>query len=152
MFVWFSLLLVMGIAQVVYHPNIIMALNPYYAYELLSQYPSGFWLLGSIFLCTTGAEALYSDLGHCGIKNIRISWIYVKISLVACYLGQAGWLMNQGDKYLNGRNPFFEIIPDWFLIPGIIIATLASIIASQALISGSFTLISEAMNLNFGQE
>lgn len=149
MFVWFSLLLVMGIAQVVYHPNIIMALNPYYAYELLSQYPSGFWLLGSIFLCTTGAEALYSDLGHCGIKNIRISWIYVKISLVACYLGQAGWLMNQGDKYLNGRNPFFEIIPDWFLIPGIIIATLASIIASQALISGSFTLISEAMNLNF---
>ena len=96
MFVWFSLLLVMGIAQVVYHPNIIMALNPYYAYELLSQYPSGFWLLGSIFLCTTGAEALYSDLGHCGIKNIRISWIYVKISLVACYLGQAGWLMNQG--------------------------------------------------------
>lgn len=149
MTVWFSMLLLVGISQIVYHPNIIMALNPYYAYRLLTAYPEGFWLLGSVFLCTTGAEALYSDLGHCGIKNIRISWVFVKISLVANYLGQAAWLMNSGSNLLNGRNPFFEMVPHWFLLPSILIATMATIIASQALISGSFTLISEAMNLNF---
>lgn len=149
MVVWFSMLLFFGINQVLIHPDILSALNPYYAYDLLTNYPSGFWLLGAVFLCTTGAEALYSDLGHCGIKNIRISWIFVKTSLVTAYLGQAAWLMHQGETLLNGRNPFFEIIPSWFLIPSIIIATCATIIASQALISGSFTLISEAMNLNF---
>lgn len=149
MLVWFSMLFVSGIHQIILHSDIVAALNPYYAYKLLSEYPNGFWLLGSVFLCTTGAEALYSDLGHCGIKNIRISWVFVKISLVACYLGQASWLMQQNGTYLNGRNPFFEIMPSWFLLPSIIIATLATIIASQALISGSYTLISEAMNLNF---
>lgn len=149
MFIWFTLLLVMGFVQITQHPNVIKALNPYYAYELLSQYPQGFWLLGSVFLCTTGAEALYSDLGHCGRKNIRVSWIYIKIALVACYLGQAAWMMNSGQTQLNGRNPFFEIMPHWFLLPSIIIATMASIIASQSLISGSYTLISEAINLNF---
>ena len=149
MLVWFTMLLVVGIHQITIHPDILKALNPYYAYEMLTQYPKGFWLLGSVFLCTTGAEALYSDLGHCGIKNIRISWIYVKTCLVVAYLGQASWLMHQGQDFLNGRNPFFEIIPSWFLVPSIIIATMATIIASQALISGSYTLISEAMNLNF---
>lgn len=149
MLVWFSMLFIVGINQITLHIDILKALNPYYAYELLSQYPKGFWLLGSVFLCTTGAEALYSDLGHCGIKNIRISWIYVKTCLVVAYLGQAAWLMNQNEDFLNGRNPFFEIIPNWFLLPSIVIATLATIIASQALISGSYTLISEAMNLNF---
>jgi KUP system potassium uptake protein len=149
MAVWFSMLLIVGISQIINHPDILKALNPYYAYEMLTQYPKGFWLLGSVFLCTTGAEALYSDLGHCGIKNIRISWIFVKTSLVACYLGQAAWLMHQNEAFLNGRNPFFEIMPDWFLLPSIIIATLATVIASQALISGSYTLINEAINLNF---
>lgn len=149
MAVWFSMLLLVGISQIINHPDILKALNPYYAYEMLTQYPKGFWLLGSVFLCTTGAEALYSDLGHCGIKNIRISWIFVKISLIACYLGQAAWLMNQNEDFLNGRNPFFEIMPSWFLLPSIIIATLATVIASQALISGSYTLINEAINLNF---
>lgn len=149
MVIWFSMLLVFGVNQVLIHPNVLLALNPYYAYDLLVNYPNGFWLLGAVFLCTTGAEALYSDLGHCGIKNIRISWAFVKTSLVVAYLGQAAWLMHQGETLLNGRNPFFEIIPHWFLIPSIIIATCATIIASQALISGSFTLISEAMNLNF---
>lgn len=149
MVVWFSMLSVLGISQIVGHPGILGALNPYYAYDLLANYPSGFWLLGAVFLCTTGAEALYSDLGHCGIKNIRISWIFVKISLVIAYLGQAAWIMNQGQDFLAGRNPFFEIVPNWFLIPSIIIATMATIIASQALISGSYTLISEAINLNF---
>ena len=149
MTIWFTMLLVFGVKEILQHTDIINALNPYYAYDLLVNYPKGFWLLGAVFLCTTGAEALYSDLGHCGIKNIRITWIYVKISLVVAYLGQAAWLMHQGEILLNGRNPFFEIIPTWFLLPSIIISTCATIIASQALISGSFTLISEAMNLNF---
>lgn len=149
MAIWFSMLFAVGVSQIIYHPNILKALNPYFAYELLTQYPHGFWLLGSVFLCTTGAEALYSDLGHCGLKNIRISWVFVKISLVTNYLGQAAWLMNQDYNLLNGRNPFFEMMPNWFLIPSILIATMATIIASQALISGSYTLINEAMNLNF---
>jgi len=149
MAVWFSMLLVFGVHQIVIHPDVLKSLNPYYGYNLLANYPNGFWLLGAVFLCTTGAEALYSDLGHCGIRNIRITWIFVKISLVTCYLGQAAWLMHLGQPFLNGRNPFFEIIPHWFLLPSILIATAATIIASQALISGSYTLISEAMNLNF---
>lgn len=149
MTIWFGMLIVFGINEILIHPDIVKALNPYYAYDLLVNYPKGFWLLGAVFLCTTGAEALYSDLGHCGIKNIRITWMYVKLSLITAYLGQAAWLMHQGQVFLNGRNPFFEIIPNWFLLPSIIIATAATVIASQALISGSFTLISEAMNLNF---
>lgn len=149
MAVWFGMIFILGFNQIANHPSIIKALSPHYAFELLTNYPKGFWLLGAVFLCTTGAEALYSDLGHCGIKNIRITWIFVKISLVTCYLGQAAWIMNQNTPYLNGRNPFFEVVPDWFLLPSIIIATAATIIASQALISGSFTLISEGMNLNF---
>ena len=149
MTVWFLMLLIVGIGNIALHIEILKALNPHYAIDLLINYPQGFWLLGAVFLCTTGAEALYSDLGHCGIKNIRISWGFVKISLIACYLGQASWLMHQGGNVLDGRNPFFEIVPHWFLIPSIIIATFATIIASQALISGSFTLINEAINLNF---
>jgi KUP system potassium uptake protein len=149
MAIWFLMLLIVGIGNILLHVDILQALNPYYAIDLLANYPQGFWLLGAVFLCTTGAEALYSDLGHCGIKNIRITWGFVKVSLVACYLGQASWLIHQGDHFLNGRNPFFEIVPHWFLLPSILIATLATIIASQALISGSFTLINEAINLNF---
>lgn len=151
MMVWFTVLLVLGISQIVHYPSVIKALNPYYAYELLSQYPKGFWLLGAVFLCTTGAEALYSDLGHCGRENIRITWGFVKICLIVNYLGQASWLLHQGSPLLEGRNPFFEMMPSWFLIPGVIVSTLAAIVASQALISGSFTLINEAINLNFWQ-
>lgn len=149
MTIWFLMLFTLGVSQILHYPGILKALSPHYAYDLLVKYPHGFWLLGAVFLCTTGAEALYSDLGHCGIKNIRITWIFVKVSLVTAYLGQAAWLMHQGEPLLNGRNPFFEIVPHWFLIPSVIIATAATIIASQALISGSFTLISEAINLNF---
>lgn len=149
MTVWFTMLFMLGMNQIIKHPYILESLNPVHAYTLLSKYPQGFWLLGAVFLCTTGAEALYSDLGHCGIKNIRLTWIFVKLSLVVSYLGQAAWLMHQGEPLLNGRNPFFEIAPAWFLLPCVIIATLATIIASQALISGSYTLISEAINLNF---
>ncbi len=149
MVIWFSMLFVLGVSQIIHHPEIFKALNPIYAYELLVKYPHGFWLLGAVFLCTTGAEALYSDLGHCGKKNIRITWLFVKVCLVTNYLGQAAWLMHQNDTYLHGRNPFFSIMPQWFLIIGICIATMAAIIASQALITGSFTLINEAISLNF---
>ncbi len=149
MAVWFSMLLILGLVQIAHHPDIVKALNPMYAVQLLTKYPGGFWLLGAVFLCTTGAEALYSDLGHCGRENIRLTWAFVKISLVINYLGQAAWLMHQDNPLLDGRNPFFEIMPRWFLLPGIFIAASAAIIASQALISGTYTLISEAMSLNF---
>lgn len=150
MLVWFTMLSTLGIVQIFHHPAIFKAINPVYAVRFLTEYPHGFWLLGAVFLATTGAEALYSDLGHCGRKNIRITWAAVKTCLLLNYMGQAAWIMNLGEgSFLNGLNPFYEIMPDWFLIPGIIIATVATIIASQAMISGSYTLISEAMNLNF---
>lgn len=149
MVVWFTMLFTLGFVQILHFPSVIKGLSPYYAYQLLVKYPNGFWLLGAVFLATTGAEALYSDLGHCGRKNIRITWVFVKICLMTNYIGQAAWLMHQSEPTLNGRNPFFEIMPHWFLLIGIGIATAAAIIASQALISGSYTLISEAMNLNF---
>ena len=149
MVIWFSMLFVLGVSQIANHIDVLNALSPVYAYDLLVLYPHGFWLLGAVFLATTGAEALYSDLGHCGKKNIRITWGFVKVCLIANYMGQAAWLLHQNESLLAGRNPFFEIMPSWFLLPGIIIATMATIIASQALISGSYTLISEAMSLNF---
>lgn len=149
MVIWFLMLFILGMSQIVHYPDVLKAVNPIYAYDLLVKYPHGFWLLGAVFLCTTGAEALYSDLGHCGRKNIRITWVFVKIALLTNYIGQAAWLINQGAPGLDGRNPFFEIVPAWFLFPSILIATAAAIIASQALISGSFTLISEAISLNF---
>jgi KUP system potassium uptake protein len=149
MLIWFLMLAVLGISQLTHYPFILNAVNPVYAYDLLSKYPKGFWLLGSVFLATTGAEALYSDLGHCGKKNIQYSWIFVKTALLLNYFGQGAWLMLRKEKLLSGLNPFYEIMPHWFLIVGIFIATAAAIIASQALISGSFTLISEAMRLNF---
>jgi KUP system potassium uptake protein len=148
MLVWFGMLATLGAIQITTYPEILNALNPYYAYDFLANYPKGFILLGAVFLCTTGAEALYSDLGHCGIKNIRISWIAVKISLILNYLGQGAWLMNHPNPVHN-LNPFYAIMPQWFLFPGILIATAAAVIASQALITGSYTLISEAVSLNF---
>jgi KUP system potassium uptake protein len=148
MMIWFLMLGILGSVYLVEHPEVLHALNPYYAIMLLVNYPGGFWLLGAVFLCTTGAEALYSDLGHCGRQNIRISWIFVKTCLLLNYFGQGGWILRHVGEKLNGQNPFYTIMPDWFLIWGIAIATLAAIIASQALISGSYTLISEAIRLN----
>jgi KUP system potassium uptake protein len=147
MFIWFVLLAVLGISQLAHGAGVLNAMNPYYAYKFLSTYPDAIILLGAVFLCTTGAEALYSDLGHCGIKNIRISWVFVKISLLLNYFGQGAWLLNHLADAKN-VNVFYSIMPPWFLIPGIIISTAAAIIASQALISGSYTLISEAITLN----
>ena len=151
MLLWFLMLAVMGLLHFMDHWHIFKALNPYYAIELLVNYPNGFWILGAVFLCTTGAEALYSDLGHCGRGNIRVSWIFVKSCLVINYVGQGAWLLaNYGGKSfdVSQLNAFYGIMPDGFRIIGIAIATAAAIIASQALISGSFTLISEAMRLN----
>ncbi|MGV3538677.1 MAG: KUP/HAK/KT family potassium transporter, partial [Rufibacter sp.] len=152
MLLWFTMLGTLGILSVLEHPEILKAVNPYYAYHLLFGTPGGFWILGAVFLCTTGAEALYSDLGHCGKENIRISWTFVKTCLLLNYFGQGAWLMqHQGTRLadLPIENPFYAIMPGWFLIFGIAIATIAAIIASQALITGSFTLISEAIRLNF---
>lgn len=147
MMIWFTMIGVLGIAALSKHLTVLKALNPYYAVKLISDYPNGFWMLGGVFLCTTGAEALYSDMGHCGRRNIQISWIYVKICLVLCYFGQAAWLLNHQGSTLS-VSPFFGLVPDWFLLPAIVISTMATIIASQALISGSFTLVAEAIRLN----
>ena len=149
MLIWFSMILVLGLLQVVHHVEILKSINPFYAYDLLINYPQGFWILGAVFLCTTGAEALYSDLGHCGRQNIQVSWMFVKTALVINYMGQGAWLLAHIGQPIDGLNPFYELMPHWFLLAGICIATLAAIIASQALISGSFTLISEAISLNF---
>lgn len=155
MTLWFLMLAVLGAFHFIDYLRVFKAFNPYYAINLLSTYPKGFWILGSVFLCTTGAEALYSDLGHCGKSNIRFSWIFVKTSLIFNYFGQAAWLLSHYKDQLiteamitKGFNPFYGVMPEWFVIIGILIATTAAIIASQALISGSFTLISEAIRLN----
>jgi KUP system potassium uptake protein len=151
MFLWFAMLAVLGMGHIADDWTVLKALNPYYALKLLITYPKGFWILGAVFLCTTGAEALYSDLGHCGKENIRVSWILVKSCLIINYLGQGGFLLShyKGQMFpTESSNPFYGLMPHGFMIFGIIIATMAAIIASQALISGSFTLISEAIRLN----
>jgi len=148
MFLWFTMLGVLGAVWISHNPAILRAINPYYAYQLLVNYPGGFWLLGSVFLCTTGAEALYSDLGHCGKGNIRISWTFVKTTLLLNYLGQGAWLLAHKGEMIGEQNPFYALMPSWFLLPGIGLATVAAVIASQALITGSFTLVAEAIRLN----
>lgn len=153
---WFLMLGVLGVIHITDDLSIIQALNPYYGINFLFNYPEGFWLLGAVFLCTTGAEALYSDLGHCGRENIRISWVFVKTCLLLNYFGQGasllsnhtGQMMNQATIEAQGINAFYDLMPQWFIVPGVIIATSAAIIASQAMVSGSFTLISEAIRLN----
>ena len=152
---WFLMLAALGVLHLGDELHIFKAFNPYYGITLLWHYPSGFYILGGVFLCTTGAEALYSDLGHCGKWNIRYSWVFVKTCLILNYLGQGAWLLSNyagkkitPDMITNGFNPFYGVMPHWFVYFGIALATAAAIIASQALISGSFTLISEAMRLN----
>ncbi len=156
MFVWFSMLAILGLVHLFDDISILKAISPHYAISFLRNYPEGYWLLGAVFLCTTGAEALYSDLGHCGKTNIRISWIYVKFCLLITYFGQGASLLKRHggqvitDQYksLHEVNAFYDLMPQWFIIAGVIIATSAAIIASQAMVSGAFTLISEAMRLN----
>lgn len=154
MLMWFGMLGTLGVLQISQNYDVLKAVNPYYGYKLLSIHPEGFYVLGFVFLCTTGAEALYSDMGHCGRRNIRISWIFVKTTLVLNYFGQAAYLIQHEGQTLQSLggdfgNPFYLIMADWFKPFGIVIATIAAVIASQAMISGSFTLINEAMRLNF---
>lgn len=150
MVIWFLILGALGVSHLVDDFTILKSFNPYYAYKLIVESPSAIVILGAVFLCTTGAEALYSDLGHCGAKNIRVSWAFVKVMLILNYLGQGAWVLKNHETVQNGGiNPFFGVMPEWMLIPGIVIATAAAIIASQALITGSFTIFSEAMSLNF---
>jgi KUP system potassium uptake protein len=149
MFIWFLMMGVLGVLKIQEQVIVLKAFNPYYAVQLLTEYPQWVLLLGAIFLCTTGAEALYADLGHCGIKNIRVSWIYVKAMLILNYLGAGAWTLSHQGEISETTNPFFAMMPEWFLPFGVLIATAAAIIASQALISASFTLISEAISLNF---
>ncbi len=148
MIIWFSFIGILGAFAIGGNWSVLKAFNPYYAYKMLVIEPGGFWLLGSIFLCTTGAEALYSDMGHCGRNNIRISWIFIKITLVLSYAGQTAWLLNHVGETIGAISPFYHTVPQsiyWFALG---IATLATIIASQALISGCFTLINEAIRLD----
>jgi KUP system potassium uptake protein len=156
MFIWFSMLAVLGIVHLSDDFSIFKSLNPYYAINFLTTYPEGFWLLGAVFLCTTGAEALYSDLGHCGRANIRRSWIFVKSCLLLNYFGQGAYLLSHragltidaATKENLSINAFYDLMPEWFILAGVVIATTAAIIASQAMIAGSFTLIAEALRLN----
>lgn len=147
MFLWFSVMAVLGLLQMVKHPEILRALNPYYAIHLLVQYPGGFWLLGAVFLCTTGAESMYADLGHCGKLNIRFSWTFVWSCLLLNYFGQGAWLLGKTGTQLEDISIFYAIVPNSVLPFVIALATIATVIASQALISGCFTLVNEAMKL-----
>ncbi len=147
MLVWFVFIGTIGAIHLLENLSILKAVNPVYAVNLLTKYPGGFWILGAVFLCTTGAEALYSDLGHCGKINIRMGWGFVKVCLLLSYFGQGAWLLQHEGETLNGMIPFFEIMPKPLLFFGVIIATMATVIASQALISGTFTLVNEAMKL-----
>ncbi len=149
MLAFFSMIAVLGVVHLVQEPSILRALNPWYGIKMLTQVPGAFWLLGSIFLCSTGAEALYADMGHVGRNNIYGSWGFVKTCLFLNYLGQGAWLLQHQGPPLGERNLFFLMIPPAFLLPAIALCTMATIIASQALISGSFTLVIEALRLRF---
>ena len=146
MSLWFLSLLFWGVKSISTRPEILKAINPKYALQLLINYPGVFVLLGAVFLCVSGAEDLYVDLGHCGRQNVRMAWFSVKVCLLANYFGQAAYLLST--KYSAEKNPFFAIVPDSFIVFQVVLATLAAIIASQSLITGSFTLISEAIKLN----
>jgi KUP system potassium uptake protein len=148
MVIWFTMMAALGGMQIINHPDILGALNPVYAFRFLTAYKGSFILLGAVFLAITGAEAIYSDLGHCGRNNIRISWIFVKVALVLNYLGQGAWALH---NYVPGSGavPFFSLMPEWFLVPGLFITAAAAIIATQSLIRSSSTILTEAVSLNF---
>lgn len=147
MTLWFLVLAATGLPQIMAEPGVLRALNPVHAYHLIAEYPHGFWLLSAVFLCTTGAEALYSDLGHVGKPNVRVGWAFVKICLLINYFGQGSYLLRMLGQRLGDQIPFFSIFPPSLLLVGVIVSTLATIIASQALISGVFSLVNEAMKL-----
>jgi len=147
MVIWFGMISVLGFTNLIKDVSVLRAINPMYAFRLVAEYPGGFWVLGGVFLCTTGAEALYADMGHVGRRNIQIAWIFIKISLLLCYFGEAALLEGHIGQTLKNVDAFYGLVPRWFLIPCIAISTLATIIASQALISGTYTLFNEAVRL-----
>jgi len=148
MLVWFSMLLILGIFAIGKNWHVLSAVNPKYAFHVLTSHPGAWVIVGAVFLSVTGAEAMYADLGHVGKTNIRITWIFVKSALLINYFGQGAWALNNLEgQMLNGLNPFFELMPRWFVATGVGIAACASVVASQALISGSFSLINEAVKL-----
>ena len=148
MVVWFGMIAILGAVNLYQDTSVLRAINPMYAYRLVAEYPGGLWVLGGVFLCTTGAEALYADMGHVGRRNIQVAWIFIKVSLLLCYFGEAALLLQHQGQTLRAVDAFYGLVPSWFLIPSIIIATAATIIASQALLSGTFTLFNEAIRLN----
>ncbi|MBO7373370.1 MAG: KUP/HAK/KT family potassium transporter, partial [Oscillospiraceae bacterium] len=154
MLLWFSFLGLTGAAHVFSAPAVLKAFNPYYAIWLLFSPANklGFMILGSVFLATTGAEALYSDMGHVGKENIYFSWPFVKICLILNYLGQGAWIIqSRGNSALyaiEDLNPFFMMLPEMLRPVAVILSALAAVIASQALITGSYTLVSEAILLD----
>ncbi|KAA2242648.1 KUP/HAK/KT family potassium transporter [Chitinophaga agrisoli] len=148
MVIWFGMIAILGVTNLAGNLYVLKALNPMYAYHLVVDYPGGLWVLGGVFLCTTGAEALYADMGHVGRRNIQVAWIFIKVALLLCYFGEAALLLKHNGQHLTDVDAFYGLVPQWFLIPSIIIATVATVIASQALISGTFTLFNEAIRLN----
>jgi len=148
MVLWFGMIAILGITNLAGNFYVLKAINPLYAYQLVVNYPGGLWVLGGVFLCTTGAEALYADMGHVGRRNIQVAWIFIKVALLLCYFGEAALLMKYDGQQLTAVDAFYGLVPEWFLIPSIVIATAATIIASQALLSGTFTLFNEAIRLN----
>lgn len=149
MLVWFLMLGALGVVWLAGCPAVLKAFSPHNAVMLLVRSPGWFLILGAVFLCTTGAEALYSDLGHCGRRNITVSWMFVKAMLILNYLGQGAWVLSHTSEAAGAVNPFYAIMPQAMLPFGVAMATGAAIVASQALISGSFSILSEAMNLHF---
>ncbi|MFT9097646.1 KUP/HAK/KT family potassium transporter [Liquorilactobacillus sp.] len=152
MVIWFSFLAVFGILNMTSEWVVLKALSPFYGFTFLfsKANPVGIFILGSIFLATTGAEALYSDMGHVGRKNIYITWPFVFIALILNYFGQGAWLIQHsrlGNLPAKSINPFFDMLPANLRVGVVILATFAAIIASQALITGSFTLVEEAIGL-----
>ncbi len=145
---WFAVLAVMGVAHIASNPHILVALNPYYALVFMWNSPGvTFILLGAVVLCVTGAEALYADLGHFGKKPIRLAWFSVVMpSLTLNYFGQGALLLSNPAAV---KNPFYLMAPDWALLPLVVLATMAAVIASQALITGAFSVTKQVIQLGY---
>jgi KUP system potassium uptake protein len=148
MLLWFSVLAIMGVINILHNPSILKALNPFYAYQFFASQPIiAFVALGSVVLAVTGAEALYADMGHFGRYPIRLAWFgFVLPSLIINYFGQGALILKDGNAI---ENPFYLLAPEWALIPLVILATLATVIASQAVISGAFSVSRQALQLGY---
>lgn len=151
MFLWFSFIGGIGAWRLMEAPSVWAALNPRYAWDFLRDNPEGFLVLGAVFLAVTGVEALYADMGHVGRGSIRLSWLFVKGALLLCYFGQGAWMLTYRKGQVLGEveKPFFAMLPSGWLFIGVGIATIATVIASQALITGAYTIFSEANRLGF---